>query len=80
MIGARLGVGPWYVGQVEHLWSREGYVTWCDVWTSKSAYDEWKADGSLTCHLQVRGWAVDAHFRVGSVDRKARKKAVPIDF
>lgn len=48
LIGARPGIdGPWIVQRAEHLWSREGYVTWLTAYTSRAAYDAWKASGAL---------------------------------
>lgn len=47
--GARPGVdGEWFVGDAEHLYSREGYVTWATVWPSAAAYQTWLATGALS--------------------------------
>jgi uncharacterized protein len=52
LIGARPGVdGDYYIGQAEHVYSRQGYVTWLDV------SPNWTAAG--TNNIGSSGWPVN---------------------
>jgi hypothetical protein len=59
IVGARPGVdGIWFMKEVEHLYSRQGYITWLDVWypvaPSNVIADEILAGANLPSYAEMQ--------------------------